>query len=111
MKDLKEINRVLQDHESRLAILESKKKILDKQASWYKPGSTIDKVVKLITEGFFNKPKSLKEIIYKLKEGDFHLEPSDLTLPLRKIVRKGLLRKTKQLFNSAMSKKWLYEKA
>ncbi len=110
MKDLKEINKILQDHEHRLVRLENKKKILDKEVSWYKPGSTIDKLVKLISEGFFNRPKSIKEIISGLKERDFHLSASDLTLPLRKVVRKGLLKKTKQLSDGAVSKKWLYKK-
>ena len=110
MEDLKQINKILRDHESRLAILENKKKVVDKKGAWYRPGSTIDKLVKLISEGFFNKPKSLKEIISKLQERDFHLNPSDLTLPLRKVVRKGLLRKTKEFYGGAVSKKWLYVK-
>jgi hypothetical protein len=110
MKDIKEINKILQDHERRLSVLENKKKVVDKKEAWYKPGSTVDKLVKLISEGFFNKPKSIKEIISKLKERDFHLEASDLTLPLRKVVRKNLLEKTKQLGNGGVSKKWLYRK-
>ncbi len=109
MKDLKEINKILQNHEHRIAMLENKK-IVDKSESWYKVGSTVDKLVKLVSEGFFNHPKSLKEIISKLKEKDFHFKASDLTLPLRKVVRKGLLEKTKQLPGSTMSKKWLYKK-
>ena len=110
MKDLKEINKILHDHERRLIELENKKKTVDKKASWYKPGSTIDKLVKLISEGFFNSPKSIKEIISGLKERDFRLNASDLTLPLRRVVRKGLLKKTKQLPGGAVSKKWLYKK-
>ena len=110
MKDLKEINKILQDHEHRLTMLENKKKIVDKKGSWYKSGSTVDKLVKLISEGFFNNPKNLKQIIAKLEEKDFHLKASDLTLPLRKVVRKGLLRKTKQLPGGTVSKKWLYIK-
>jgi len=110
MKNLKTINKILQDHERRLAMLENKKKIVDKKGSWYKSGSTVDKIIKLISEGFFNKPKSLKEIISKLEEKDFHFEASDLTLPLRKVVRKGLLKKTKQLPGGTVSKRWLYLK-
>lgn|SRR3989344_5166765 len=107
---IKEVNILLQDHEHRITILENKKKNVNKKESWYKSGSTIDKLAKLIPEGFFNNPKSLKEIIYKLKERDFHLKASDLTLPLRKMVRKGLLKKTKQLPNDTVSKIWLYKK-
>jgi hypothetical protein len=111
MKNAKEITKILQDHEHRLVALENKKKQVIKEVSWYKVGSTIDKIVRLISGKFFDRPKSLNEIISKLKEGDFHLKPSDLTLPLRKVVRKGLRRKTRQLADDTVSKKWLYVKA
>ena len=111
MKNANEIVKILQDHERRLGALENKKKHIAKEGVWYKAGSTIDKIVKLISQKFFDRPKSLKEIISKLEEGDFHLKPSDLTLPLRKVVRKGLLRKTRQLAGGTASKKWLYAKA
>lgn len=110
MKGINEINKILKDHEHRLSVLEGKKTTLKGRELWYKSGSTVDKLVKLISESFFKTPKSLKEVITKLKEKDFHLKPSDLTLPLRKVVRKGLLRKTKQLPTGIMSKKWLYIK-
>lgn len=113
MKDAKniiEIKKILENHERRLSILEGCPATAEKRSSWYKPGGTIDKIVKLISEGFFNDPKSLKDIIFKLEENDFHLEPSDLTLPLRRVVRKGLLKKIKQLSSGAVSKKWLYIK-
>jgi len=110
IKNLKEITKILQDHELRLFRLEGKKKVSKQKESWYKPGSTVDKLVKLISEGFFNKPKSIKEIISKLKERDFHLKASDLTLPLRKVVKNNLLEKTKQIGNGDVSKKWLYKK-
>jgi hypothetical protein len=110
MEKLKEINKILQDHERRISALEGKKKIVYKKDSWYKPGSTVDKLVKFISEDFFDKPKSLKEIVFKFEEKDFHLKDSDLTLPLRKVVRKGLLNKTKQLPGGMVSKKWLYVK-
>jgi len=111
MKDIKNLFKILQNHERRLAILEGSGKIVEKKNSWYKPGSTIDKIIKLISEGFFKDLKSIKEIISELKEKDFHLKASDLTLPLRKIVREGLLKKTKQLPSGKISKKWLYKKA
>jgi len=109
----KEINKILKNHEQRILFLEkgnASKKTL-KTESWYKPESTIGKIIGLINEGFFINPKGLKEIIDRLKEKDFHLKASDLTLPLRKIVRKKLLEKTKKLPNGKMSKTWLYKKA
>jgi len=110
--DQKEINKILQNHEQRISDLERRgvsKKIF-RIENWYRPGSTIEKIIALIKEGFFNDPKGLKEIISRLKERDFHLKASDLTLPLRKIVRKRLLEKTKKLPDGSVSKKWLYKK-
>jgi len=108
----KEIEQRFEALEMRVAVLESRKKTNNtkKEQSWYKPGSTIEKVVNLISEQFFDEPKSIGNIVSELKTKDFHLKASDLTLPLRKIVRKGLLRKTKKHADGAVSKKWLYVK-
>lgn len=113
MRSLKEIDKILQDHEDRLANLEGKNKtnIKKKDKDWYKAGSTIEKIVGLIANKFFNEPRTIGDIISELKTRDFHLKASDLTLPLRKIVRKGLLRKTKKYRDGSSSKKWLYIKA
>lgn len=112
-KVIEEIKKLLRDHEKRISALENKgiPKITSKTKKWYKPGSTIEKIVILIEEGFFSKPKSLKDIISKLKTKDYHLEASDLTLPLRKIVRKGLFEKTKDMPDGTVSNKWLYVKS
>lgn len=112
MRDLGKIIKILQDHEKRITSIEKKNvpKITLRANSWYKSGSTIEKIVILIGEGVFNKPKNLKEIISKLKAKDYHLKASDLTLPLRKVVRKGLLGKTKEMPDGIISKKWLYVK-
>ena len=78
--------------------------------NWYKRGTTIDKIMSLISDGFFNENKAVKDIIIKLESKDFHFKPKDLTLPLRKIVRHGLLEKTKNLHGDVKSKKWTYIK-
>lgn len=112
-KEFRQIIVKLDDHEKRISALEKggvSKRVL-KTEVWYKSGSTIEKIIILIKEGFFNHPKSLKDIISDLKGKDFHLKASDLTLPLRKVVRKGLLRKTKQLPSGTISKNWLYIKS
>jgi len=104
--------KILQDHEKRITTLEGKKqvKIEGKSKRWYKPGSTIEKIVLLIEEGFFNVPRAMKEIMSELKTKDYHLKASDLTLPLRKIVHKGLLKKTKRKADGSPSKVWLFVK-
>ena len=104
--------KILQDHEKRIAILEGKKiaKTSTKAKVWYKSGSTIEKLLSLMEEGFFNKPHSINEIISELKTKDYHLKASDLTLPLRKIVRRGLFKKIKINADGSPSNRWLYVK-
>ena len=92
--------------------LDEKKELIKKNSKdnekWYKEGSTISKIVTLIDEGFFKIPKNIINIIEELKSRDYHLKPSDLTLPLRKIVRKNLLNRTKTLQGGSKSKIWHY---
>jgi len=87
------------------------KKEKDKISPWYKTGCTTEKIVCLIDEGFFDKARSLIEIVDELKSKDYHFKSSDLTLPMRRIVRKKFLNKTKVLSNDKKSKNWMYIKA
>jgi len=106
---LKDVSKTLRNHEARLLQLEGNNaKTKAKGANWYKPGSTIDKIVTLINHGYFKKPRTISEIQTRLKEQDYHFKSSDLTLPLRKIVRNELLKKTKYYLDGTPSKKWLY---
>lgn len=77
----------------------------------YKKGSVSDRIMKLINGGFFANNKTINDIIKELKSSDYHYKPADLTNPLRRIVRKGLLKKTKTLLNGTESKKWTFIKA
>ena len=107
--ELEKVSKILEDHEDRINALERKNKGKSESktnADWYKPGSTIDKLMGLFKEGFFKEGKSISEIILELKSKDYHLKSPDLTLPLRKIVRKKILRK-----NDKLSSKWLYVEA
>jgi hypothetical protein len=112
-KELSKIIKLLHDHEKRITALEGKKAVraTQKMREWYKPGSTIEKVISLINEGFFNTPRAISEIMSELKTKDYHLKASDLTLPLRKIVHKEFLKRTKRSADGSLSKKWLYIKA
>jgi hypothetical protein len=112
-KKLSDIIKVLESHEKRISVLEGKKQThrAEEAKSWYRPGSTIDKIMTLIEKGVFNVPRGISDIISELEAKDYHLKAPDLTLPLRKIVRKGLLARTKKAANGSISKKWLYVKA
>ena len=99
--------------EKRLDILEGKDENKDfpkMQGSKIKKGSTTDKINELILEGFFDKPKSITNIVEKLKTKDYHFKSPGLTLPIRVMVRKGLLKKTKDLEDGSKSKIWVYIK-
>lgn len=104
------IKKILDNHEKRIAALENKKtlKTIYKNEKWYKPGSTIEKIILLVEGGFFSDPHNIGEIVSELKTKDYHLKASDLTLPLRKIVRKGILRRTNTKSDGSLSRSWLY---
>jgi len=104
--------RMLQDHEKRIAALEGRTlaKATTKIKAWYKSGSTTEKVVSLVEDRFFSDSRSMSEIITELKSRDYHLKPSDLTMSLRAIVRKGILKRTKRKVDGSPSKNWLYAK-
>jgi len=74
----------------------------------HKEGSTAHKILILKNENFFDKPKSISEIVGELKSKDYHLKASDLTLPLRKIVRKNILIRTKRNPIGSEYKNWMY---
>lgn len=110
--ELREIRSLLRDHEKRIVALEGKPRVQRRsKIPWYKPGSTVDKVVPLVEEGYFDLPRSMNEMISELKTRDYHLKPSDLTLPLRKIVRNGILKRTKINADDSPSRVWLFVKA
>jgi hypothetical protein len=102
--------KILEDHERRITALESKEISQEEtqKLDWYRPGSTTDKVVMLVHSGFFKTAQSLSDILNELQRRDYHLQASDLTLPIRRIVRKGLLKKTKELPDGSRIKKWHY---
>lgn len=110
--DEQEIKNILEDHENRLTILEGNKAIKskllkeEKITEWYRKGSTTEKIISL--GNFFNQPKTVKDILDKLKEKDYHFKASDITLPLRNCVRKGALKKTRTLNDGTKIKKWAY---
>jgi len=107
---IKDIIRRLDDHEDRLSALEEAKLVIgqQKKSSSFKSGSTAAKILDLIQQGYFKLPKSISDIILELKTKDYHLKPSDLTAPLRRIVRKGFLKKSKNMPDGNKSSKWMY---
>ncbi len=108
-----ETKKILDNHERRIIFLEGKeltpklREMKDEKITiGHRKGSTTEKILSL--GSFFNQSKTVKEILDKLKEKDYHFKASDITLPLRNIVRKGSLKKTKTLNDGTKLKKWAY---
>ena len=99
-------------YEGEFPLKKSVKNIVDRGAgdveNWYKRGSTIEKIISLINKGFFSTNRTLTDIIKQLESLDYHFKSPDLTLPLRKIVRHNLLKRTKDLPNNQKSDVWTY---
>jgi hypothetical protein len=71
-------------------------------------GSTADRILELKKRHFFDNPKTVKEVMEELKRMDFHYKPADLTDPLRRLVRKEELERTKELTGGTKSKKLMW---
>jgi len=74
----------------------------------FKDGTTGAKIFELIKDSFFDTNRTITEIVQELKTYDYHYKSTDLTLPLRTLVRKNILRKTKDLPSGNNSKLWTY---
>lgn len=111
-----ETQHMLEDHERRLSALERRISMIDadlkqtvtdttiggKTKPRGKKNSTAAKLAELITDGFFDERRTLNDIISHFKKMDYHFKQSDLTMPLRRLVRKDLLRREK------VDGKWAY---
>jgi len=73
-------------------------------------GSTSNKILDLIKDGFFDKNRTISDIVNELETHDYHFKSTDLTLPLRTLVRSKMLKKTKELPDKTLSKLWTYIK-
>jgi hypothetical protein len=59
-------------------------------------------LMNLKSEGFFNQPKFVKEIVERLAQEGYHYPPNSLTWPLQKAVRDKILGRVKK------QGKWAY---
>lgn len=81
-----------------------------KSKGGFKKGSVADNLNHLIKEGYFDSNRTIRDMINELRPKDIHYKPSDLTRPLRRFVRSGRLKKTKDLQDGTKSIKWTYIK-
>ena len=70
--------------------------------------TTADLLLDLKKRDFFNEPRAGVQIIEELKSMDLHFKIGDLTFPLRKLIRRGELKRTKDLPGGGKSKLWMW---
>jgi len=106
ISDIKKINEILMKHEKRISDLENmlKKEDKRKEIDTAKPVSVSGLIEGLKDEGFFNVPRSLKEIKNELARNNYHYAVTSLTNPLQRLVRQRILGRILQ------NGKWAYVK-
>ena len=103
MNQLEKIKKIIAGHEERIKKLEGDlgrgSKDTGKQR---KPKSIMDFLMELKNDGFFTKPKLLKEIKTELSRRGHHYKTQSLTEPLQRAVRQ------RKLGRIGEEKKWQY---
>lgn len=103
--EIMEIKNLLEQHEKRIESLENLIKGKSRRAVASRK-SIIDHVTHLKAEGFFNEPKTVKEIVEKLAHEGYHYPQQSLTEPLQRAVRQGILGRIKKKIKNNMI--WAY---
>src|SRR3989338_5841371 len=98
MKDLKEISKVLQDHERRISALEKPTGKVKKTVVKNSKQSPSDHIIELRDDGFFSQPKTAEETHAKLT-GKYHCELDRVAMALLRLAGRKQLRKASKLVN------------
>lgn len=103
---LEDVEKILKDHESRLKELEGKLTNKSRSKGQFNetPSSVFDYILELKDEGFFDKPKVLKDIVSELARRGYHYRSTSLTNPLQRAVRQ------KKIGREGVKGKWQYVK-
>lgn len=93
-EDIKKISKKLGEHEKRIGNLEKiikgrKKKVLTERKT------ILDHLTYLKSEGFFDEPRVIREIVNILAQEGYHYPPESLTYPLQRAVQQRILGRTK----------------
>ena len=95
MKDLKQINKILQDHEHRLTIIEKGKRSTKGRARGGKK-SLSDHIIELREQGSFKKPITPEEV-YKKLTVTYPCDFNRVEVELIRLQKRRQLRKTSKL--------------
>lgn len=101
MKDYREIQKILENHERRISQLE---KLINKgsKRGVRQKRSIMDLIIELKEEGFYKQCKFLREIADELCSRGYNYKLSSLTAPLQRALRNGIIRRIKK------DGKWAY---
>jgi len=99
-----EVRNALAELDKRITELEKRMPSQERPVRKTTKTSILDLLMQLKSDGFFDEPKSLKQIVDKLAENRYHYAQESLTAPLQRAVRKGLLGRIKK------DDKWAYAK-
>ena len=100
-KEIIEIQRKLKEHEKRIETLENLVKGTEKRSAT-ETKSIFDHLTHMKSEGYFDQPKTLREIVERLAREGYHYPQQSLTEPLQRAVRQRVLGRMKQ------DGKWAY---
>jgi len=96
-----EIKKKLEEHDKRIEKVERFVSGKRNRAAKVRK-SILDHLVEFKSDGFFNDPRFLKEIVEKLAQEGYHYRVQSLTEPLQRAVRRGVLGRIKK------EGKWAY---
>lgn len=101
--ELEKIKKLLEDHENRITTLEGTNKRKKMKRTGSKEGA-YGYLLELRDDGFFDKPKTLKEIVTELARLGHYYKSTSLTNPLQRLIIQ------KKLGRIGKRGKWQYVK-
>jgi len=106
MKNLKEINKILQDHERRISTLEKLGGKTQKSKSKGNKQSLSDHLIELLGKGFFTQPKTVDETHAKLTR-TYPCELNRVAVALVRLSKRKQLRKASKIINDKKYKAYV----
>ena len=106
--NIEKLVKKLDDHEKRIINLEKSRiattDVSPRKAIISKGMSIFDSLSQLKSEGFFDQPRFLADIVEKFAEKGYHYPSSSLTEPMQRAIRQGMLGRLRK------NGKWTYVK-
>jgi len=107
MKDLKEINKILNDHEKRISALEKPAGNAKRPTIKSTKQSLSNHIIELRDNDFFSQPKNAEETYEKLKS-TYHCELDRVAMALLRLAKRKELRKASKTVNGKKYKAYVW---